>query len=367
LAVGTRLAREAGRMVLAMLLLTALLASCAPGIVPPLPRPDDDALPVSALPRTVRVTTPGISLSFLPAKVAVDLGLYEEEGIQLELMPVSSGDAAVAAVLSGEADYTTLLATAMAAISRGAPLRVVHYQSVRPMHVLVGRPEIAAVSDLDGRRLGIRRLDDLTASEAYWLIERYGLTDVAVLQLGGEAERLAALTAQRVDATLLPLPWDLQAERVGMRRLLDLSDVLELAHGGYATILSKLHARPDEVRRVIRATNRGIAVVRDPASRDAVAEIVAQWAELSFADAQQVVDAVRDAFTPTGLPTEAQVAGLLDLLKSTGVVPSSATVEEMVDLSLAEAVAREMGLETLVVQAGTAAVGTPPYRRPASP
>jgi ABC-type nitrate/sulfonate/bicarbonate transport system substrate-binding protein len=330
--------------VLALLLLTALLASCAPGIVPPLPRPDD-ALPVSAPPRTVRVTTPGISLSFLPAKVAVDLGLYEEEGIQLELTPVSSGEAAVAAVLNGEADYTTLLATAMAAISRGAPLRVIHYQSVRPMHVLVGRPEIATVFDLDGRRLGIRRLDDLTASEAYWLIERYDLTDVAVLQLGSEAERLAALMAQRVDATLLPLPWDLKAEQVGMRRLLDLSDVLELAHGGYATTLSKLHARPDEVRRVIRATNRGIAVVRDPASRDAVAEIVAQWAELSFADAQQVVDAVRDAFTPTGLPTEAQVAGLLDLLGSAGAVPSGATVEEMVDLSLAEDVAREMGLE----------------------
>ncbi len=330
---------------LALLLLAALLASCAPGIVPPLPRPDDDALAVAATPRTVRVTTSGISLSFLPAKVAVDLGLYEEEGLQLELTPVSGGDAAVAAVLSGEADYTTFLATAMAAISRGAPLRVIHYQSVRPMHVLVSRPEIATVFDLDGRRLGIRRLDDLTASEAYWLIERHGLTDVAVLQLGSEAERLAALTAQRVDATFLPLPWDLKAEQAGMRRLLDLGDVLELAHGGYATTLSRLHARPDEVRRVIRATNRGIAVVRDPAYHDVVAEIVAQWAEIALPDAQYLVDAVRDAFPSTGLPTEAQVAGLLDLLGSAGVVPSSATVEEMVDLSLAEAVAREMGLE----------------------
>lgn len=294
-------------------------------------------------PQTVRITVPGASLSYLPAKVGAELGLFQDEGITLEFLPVG-GDLAVAAVLSGQAEFTTLTSSAMAAISKGAPMKTVHYQSVRIVHALMGRPEVPAVGDLNGKRIGVQRLGDLTAFEANWVIDRHSLRDVTVLQIGAEQERMAGIISGTIDATFLARPWDLRAEREGMRRLQNMWEVLDMAQVGLVCTTSTLTEQEDAVRRLMRASNRAAAIVRDPARRDAVADIVVRWMEIPPADAQQIVAELRDTYPPDGLASDAAVSAFIDVLKQADAVPPTATVAEMVDFTLARQVAREMNL-----------------------
>src|SRR5262249_6944176 len=156
---------------------------------------------------------------------------------------------------------------------KGAPLRVVHYQSIKLQHVLVARPEIATIKDLSGKRLGVQRLGDLTAHEAAWVSEHYGLVNLILLQAGSDVERLQRLIAGNIDAEFAAQPWDLKAEREGMRRLLNMGEVMDIAQVGYVITEAKLRDTPEAVRRVIRATNRGIGIVRDSSRRDDVAAV----------------------------------------------------------------------------------------------
>src|SRR5262249_35269469 len=139
-------------------------------------------------------------------------------------------------------------------------------------------------------------------------------------------------------------PWDLKAEREGMRRLLNMGEVMDIAQVGYVITEAKLRDTPEAVRRVIRATNRGIGIVRDSSRSDDVAAVGARGMGVPPEDALRVVDSLRETFTATGLPTEAQVAAFLDVLKGAGVVPPTATVADMTDFTLAREVAQEMGL-----------------------
>src|SRR5262249_9590477 len=176
----------------------ALLAACTLGAPPGSQAPGPPGAPVPARPpalQPVRIGVPGPSLSYLPGMVAVELGLYRDEGLDVEFVHVGGGDLAVAALLSGEMDYTTIVSAGMSAIAKGAPLRVVHYQSIKLQHVLVARPEIATIKDLSGKRLGVQRLGDLTAHEAVWVSEHYGLVNLMLLQAGSDVERLQGLIA----------------------------------------------------------------------------------------------------------------------------------------------------------------------------
>jgi ABC-type nitrate/sulfonate/bicarbonate transport system substrate-binding protein len=340
------------RVLAALALLSGMASACTAmpaGDAPPAGRPADTAAapapraPTAAPPRLVKISVPGASLSYLPAKVAAELGFYRDEGLEVEFVQLG-GELAVAAVLSGQADFTTITSAAMAAIAKGAPLKTVHYQSVRLVHALLGRPEVATVAELSGKRIGVQRLGDLTAFQANWVIERYGLRDVVVLQTGPERERLAALASGNIDATFLARPWDLVAEREGMRRLLNMWEALEMAQVGLVCTIATLTEQEAMVRGLMRANNRAAAAVRDPARRDEVAQVVANCMDIPLADAQRIVAELRDTYTPTGLASEEAISAFLEVLKQSDAVPSTATVAEMVDFTLARQVAREMGL-----------------------
>ena len=82
--------------------------------------------------------------------------------------------------------------------------------------------------------------------------------DVTILQLGGSVERLLSLQSGTIQATVLVAPFNLRAEKLGLRSLLWLGEVINLPQGGYGAHETKLREHPDEVVRVMKAAARGI-------------------------------------------------------------------------------------------------------------
>lgn len=78
--------------------------------------------------------------------------------------------------------------------------------------------------------------------------------DVAVLQLGGTAARLAALDAGAIQGTVLLPPETLIARKRGYRLLVDLAETdLEFLNSGVATSRAFIESHRDVVRRLMRA------------------------------------------------------------------------------------------------------------------
>jgi len=126
---------------------------------------------------------------------------------------------------------------------------------------VVAKKEIRNPSDLIGKKIGILNFggsNDLAVSVALkeWNIPRNATT---ILVSGGAPERLAALTAGVIDATVLSPPETVAASRTGLRILANLSDL----NASFPQTLimvrrSFLTNKRETVKRFVRAYSEGI-------------------------------------------------------------------------------------------------------------
>ena len=178
------------RCLMVMVLMSLLAAACRSGGADGPEGQAGGAVPSSERPlQRVTVGVPGPSLSYLPAYLALKLGYFRQEGLDVEFVRMG-GTTAVPAILSGELDYTTLLSAVGANAGQGGPMRMAQFHSVRLQHVLSVRPEITAIAQLAGRRVAVQSLGTLTAFETRKIADHFGLADVATLAVGGDLERI---------------------------------------------------------------------------------------------------------------------------------------------------------------------------------
>jgi ABC-type nitrate/sulfonate/bicarbonate transport system substrate-binding protein len=289
----------------------------------------------------VVIGVPGPSLSYLPAHLAWKFGYFEEEGLSPEFVQIS-GPPAMAALINGELDFSTLLSAVGANALQGGPLRMVQFHSIRVQHVIVVRPDITAVPQLAGKRVGVDSLGTLTTFEMRGVIDHFQLPDVALVATGAELERLAALEAGAVDGIISSIPANLVAERRGFPTLLRVGDVLDIPQAGFGTSETTLRDKADAVAGSIRAAARALPAIRGRSEE--VVQIIEGYISLSPEDARRAYEQVVDTYTPNGLPTDAQLAAYLDLLQATAGAPSGTRPEQMVDFTIARRVAAELNL-----------------------
>ncbi|HLH24580.1 MAG TPA: ABC transporter substrate-binding protein [Chloroflexota bacterium] len=338
-------------LVMAMLV-GGLVAACAPPAAQPAPaapppRPaagGSPAAPAATAPRPrerLGIGTSSPSLSFLPATLADRLGYYAEEGLDPEFVQVR-GNSVIPALLAGELDFTTLLSAIGAHASQGGPSKIVQFHSVKLQHVLTVRPEITDVSQLAGKRIGVESLGTLTAFESRKLIDYYNLPDVAIVAIGGDLERIAALESNAADASTSAVPSNLVAEKRGFPTLLRIGTILEIPQAGFGGTEALLREQPDKVARALRATARALPLIQN--QRDLVIQKIGEWLDLSPEDAARAYDLVADTYSPNGLPTDAQMAAYLDLMRATAGAPADAKPSDLADFTIARRVAGELGL-----------------------
>ena len=308
---------------------TAAVAPAKPGEVP-----------ARALQR-LTVATSSPSLSWLPAQLAWKLGYFQEEGLDPEFVQVG-GTSVVPALLSGETAFTTVLSAAAANAAQGGTTQIVQFHSVRLQHVLVVRPDITTPQQLAGKRIAVQSLGTLTAHEARKIAEYYNLSDVAILAVGGDLERMAAIESGAADASVAAIPANLVAERRGLHSLLRISTILEIPQAGFATSDTHLRDQQGMVASTLRAAARALPLVT--AQRDLVVDTIREWMDLPPEDAVRAYEMVADTFTPNGLPTDAQMAAYLELLRATAGAPDNVTAAQVADFTIARRIAQELGL-----------------------
>jgi ABC-type nitrate/sulfonate/bicarbonate transport system substrate-binding protein len=348
------------RYLMIVTLVGALGAACAPAAeragTPPQP-PNSGASASSgsagsspggetarAAPRTLErlgIGTSSPSLSYLPAKLADMLGYYAEEGLAPEFVQVR-GNSVIPALLSSELDFTTLLSAIGAHASQGGPSKIAQFHSVKLQHVLTVRPEITDISQMAGKRIGVESLGTLTAFESRKLADHYGLADVAIVSVGGDMERIAAMETNAVDASTSAVPSNIVAEKRGFPTLLRIGAILEIPQAGFGGAEAFIREHPDKVARSLRAAARALPLIQ--AQRDLIIQKIGEWMELSPEDAARAYDLVVDTYSPNGLPTDAQMAAYIDLMRATAGAPADTKPADLADFAIARRVAADLGL-----------------------
>jgi NitT/TauT family transport system substrate-binding protein len=167
-------------------------------------------------------------VSMAPMWIANDVGLFRKHGVEVRLVYIGSGQIGTTSILSGEADIGVIGGFApIRAIVGGAKNLVIIGQSKHAMvGAIVGRKEIAGVKELKGKRLGIDRIGsnpDMYTQAALARFQIDPLKDLNYVQMGSTSQGIPALKAGSIDAFTTTPPYDLFAERLGFKVILDIT------------------------------------------------------------------------------------------------------------------------------------------------
>lgn len=114
------------------------------------------SVPVLAHPQTLPqpvITYSSRSIASIDLFVAQERGFFREEGLDPQLVQVRA-TAAIAAIIAGEATALGSIGSAIRAIERDAPIKVLAVSLRRPVFWLATRPEIKTIADLKGKVVG---------------------------------------------------------------------------------------------------------------------------------------------------------------------------------------------------------------------
>ena len=288
----------------------------------------------------IRLATPPPSLSYLPIHVALQKGFFSKRGFDVEVIQMAAGLAAPA-LLNRSIDYTTIPSGPATAAARGLPLKVICFTSVKLQHVLIGRPEIMRMTDLAGKRIGAGSLGTLPAYQVRVLIDRFRLgSNTIIVPLNSTNDRIMATQKGNVDAAVVSAPFDLKAEELGLKRLLQIGSILPIPQAGLATTEEKIKTGRHEVIEFLKATNEGLDYTWS--QRQGTVDIIAKWMNLNPPVAARVYESVRDTYSQKGIPSEEQANAYIAMLGATAGLKGDVSSASIFDFSLAAEAAKEM-------------------------
>jgi len=202
----------------------------------------------------LRVAIPSASICCLHLFAAQQWKTFEENGLEVEIIQMRP-QVANAAMIAGEIHYFAGVGpNSVAATLRGMASRAVWFASDQLIYSLIARTEFRTVRDLRAKRLGVGGLGDTTEVSLRVGLEAVGENPKDFTILGvGNANLMSALESGAIDAALLNPPLLYYAKRKGFRDLLDIGAHVKMPLGGLTTLVSTIHNRPAEMRRLMRA------------------------------------------------------------------------------------------------------------------
>ena len=256
-----------------------------------------------------------------------------------------SSTVAAAALASGEADYAIGMSALRGAI-QGLPLKVVASYIQGSTQTLVARSDIKTVSELKGRMITIGTPGGSPDRHARLMIKHFGLEpekDVKFASGGLTEGRLARLQQGLIDATVVPVPLDLQAKKLGLNVLARAYEIFTYPEGGLVTTTMKIKGKPDEVKRVIRAGIKASRYIK--ANRDATIQFLMDWQRIDKDIASSTYDYLSKATNESGSLPEDGFRLMIEEIKELAKVTREIRMTDVADLSILTVAQKELGIK----------------------
>jgi ABC-type nitrate/sulfonate/bicarbonate transport system substrate-binding protein len=213
----------------------------------------------AALAEKLRVAYTAFAGTFTILWVGHEAGLYRREGAELELLYIGSSTKAVQALLGGDIDIMYSAAGAVVdANLAGADLVMIGCQYDQGQASFFTTSAITSVGGLKGKAVGVTRFGSFSDFVARHVLRKNRLQpvkDVAILQVGGTQEIIAAMQKNLVQGGSISLPLSFNAKQLGFRELLTTEAIaLPFDYGCFIVKRTQLRAKREELKNVLRAT-----------------------------------------------------------------------------------------------------------------
>lgn len=212
--------------------------------------------------RPIYVGLVTVTTANAPILAASDGGYFKKYGLDVRNIVMTGSSVALSSMISGEVTMVNVAGSGLinSYLAGADATMVAGLVNFAPYDLIVSK-EIARIENLKGKKLGIARYGGSADFLARWALEKNGLKpvkDVAILQTGGNPERLAGVANGVIQATLLEQAFSYQAKRVGLRSLLDFSSAgLDYQHDGIIVMEAFLKKHPDVTPRFLKAIMEG--------------------------------------------------------------------------------------------------------------
>ncbi len=195
-----------------------------------------------------------------------------------------------------------------------------------------------AEQDLKGKTLAVSGVGEFTDVGTRLVLKKYGLVpevDVKLRALyGNHPLRLSALQAGQIDGTVMSMPYNTMAVKMGFRELVQLREFIKTPQGGLVTTVQKIRSEPDLVLRTIKA-----ALMANRFLRENKGEFTKLLARESGIHDQEVAGLIHEEavklFSDTGLVSDGVMQEFIANSKETLKVSREISISEVADFSFA--------------------------------
>ncbi|HEX9454776.1 MAG TPA: ABC transporter substrate-binding protein [Candidatus Binatia bacterium] len=287
--------------------------------------------------RPIYVGLVTITTANAPILAASDGGYFKKYGLDVRNIVMTGSSVALSSMIAGEVSMVNVAGSGLinSYLAGADATMVAGLVNFAPYDLIVSK-EISRIEDLKGKKLGIARYGGSADFLARWALEKHGLKpakDVAILQTGGNPERLAGVANGVIQATLLEQAFSYQAKQLGLRSLLDYSTAgLDYQHDGVIVMESFLKKYPEVMPRFLKAIMEGTHRLKT----DRAFGIKVFERHLRTSDAgllQSSYDYYAPKFAVVPYTSAKGMKFLLDTIAETNPKAKSIKVEDMIDNS----------------------------------
>jgi NitT/TauT family transport system substrate-binding protein len=296
----------------------------------------------------IRTAVPRASLNYLSIYVAEAKGFFKDEGLDNQTI-VIGGPAAIAALVSGNVDFSGAGGSGLRAAAKGAELKAIMYQTEKVTWYFVVHPSIKQVGDLKGKKIGVGLIGDSEDRFSTMFVERGGLSakDITRIPMGtSSGARIAAIKSGSLQAAVLDPGGMIVAEKEGLHSLGFLGDLFPLPFQGYVVTDKKIAENPAQIRRWVRAMMRALMFLRDHPEESA--DIGLKKLQLGNINRAMLIDATK-AYTRAlapGIPGVPSAQGIKNILEYEIREPmkmaEAPPAQRMLDLRFVQDVKKEL-------------------------
>ncbi len=273
---------------------------------------------VSSVRPPVRTVIPRVTLNYLSVAVAEAKGWFREQGLENQTI-VIPGSTAIAALVSGNVDYSGAGGTGMRAALRGAPIKAVMFQTEKVTWYLLAAPDIQNISDLRGKRVAVGTIGDTQDTLITMLVERAGVSgrDISRVAMPSRntTNTILSLKSGAFSAAVVNADESLLGEKQGLRTLAFIGDLFPYPFQGFVATDKMIAERPNDIKRWLRPMARALMFIRD--RPEEAADIAIKKLPMGNMSRPLVIEGIRRfaKSLPDGVPGLPSPQGIKNLME----------------------------------------------------